>query len=198
MKAYGYWKQWLVSSAIVLGVFFGLPALLSEDSAEAQPVADLTLPAITVTDVVTIPGPTIKIPAPTVTAPGPTVTLPGKTVTARPPETGSENSRSAPGGTETVIKTVRPEPVTETVTETVTATPTGQPTQEPDIVTNVPEQPDPETRVRTIVKGVLGLLAVAALGVVLFFVGYRLGYGDGTKREVESQRKWIRKLLDQD
>lgn len=166
------------------------------------------LPPITVT----IPGPTIRFPGQTSTIrlPGPTVTVPGApgatirppavTVTL-PPVTVTQTVTQSPG----VINRPSDAPTTtesvhgpsETLTESVS--PSGQTPTERVTISPEPKKPDTETRTETLVKnaalGLLVTLGLTILGFIMFFVGYRFGFGDATKRAMKEERQWIRTLI---
>lgn len=147
----------------------------------------VTLPPITVTRTVTPPP--IRIPGDTVTrtvtpeprvVPGPT-----RTVTAEP-----ENNTDSRRG---------PEPPQPTASITVDgSTPSDGASAEPETETITKTEPG-ETRFRTVVQkvgwGALASLGIFLLGLIAYIVGYRLGYGDGRKNEVNRNTRWLQNIL---
>lgn len=204
----------MVSIGIVFGVAYGTktPAEASSQVDVCPPVCvtvtlpPITLPAVTVTSVVTLPAQTVRVPPVTVTeivrVPRvtqtiirPPVTVPGpvRTVTQVVPQPG------LPGATKTATVVVSREvisngtapPITREVRSTV---PAGQTTVTPATVTpskevvRVPGTTKVVTRNQAIGLSLLGLLALMGLGWLLLWLGFVLGYKSADKENTNFLR----------
>jgi hypothetical protein len=146
----------------------------------------------------------VPIPVPTITLPPIKIRVTGPTrfVTVRPPaihvpgptKTVTVNNPGKPGATTTVnvpsrTKTVSvPGPSGQTVTSRATVTPSPQ--------TKVVTQPgETRTKTETIIRyaaaSVVVSLVLAALGLLLLFLGYILGHKDAERHE----KNFLRGLL---
>jgi hypothetical protein len=155
---------------------------------------------------VPVPVPTVTISLPPIRIPGPT-----RTVTVRPP---AITLPGQPGHTKTIrvtqpgaTKTVGVAPPTKTATAHSTKTvsgPSGQSTTSRATVTPSPEvrtkflpgetRNKTETIVRYVALGTLLSLVLAALGILLAFLGYILGHKDAERQEKDFLGGVLREL----
>lgn len=178
-------------------VMIPLAVFSNTASADEVPVpgpADitLTLPAITVTDIITLEPSTVTVPVTVPTVSVPPIKVPQVVKTVRVPGPTKTVTRRA---TEFVTHTQGLGP-RATVTKKVTVVKTRQPdttggTIEPDEDDGI--IPGKQTKTEIVYMTILSLLLAIGLALLCLWGGYYLGYKDGAKREA----KFLRALRDQ-
>lgn len=215
-----YFVAWILSSILVLGMFFGAPVVFADEPMAAQAnTCTLTYAvkegnAITITvcdqnftfDIndaangalgeVTLP----PIPPVTITLPAP----PPVTVTDHVPQPGSTttvtNNMPGPTSTATIVRPPETVTVAPTATETdtriltVTETVTRQPETTSATMGAEPDQPS-EPGIEEVIRVVgIGLLTLLALGLFAFLT-MLWGYYLGRKDRERSERTFLSNIL---